>query len=114
MSDLRFMAAIYERQKRCAELFQLWANPPPGVKKLIDGAYWDFELLKIETAHRQEEWQLVETTCYQLIESIQKASDPSTGDPGKARDAMINLCTMGWTMWKCLMDATTFLYSEAE
>lgn len=114
MSDLRFMAAIYERQNRCAELFQLWNNPPPVVQKVLDGATWDFELLKIEVAQRQGEWQLVETTCHRLIDNIYKAGNTTNGNPTAARNAMIEFCTMGWTVWTSLLDAATHLYTGEE
>ncbi|KAL5382626.1 hypothetical protein DPSP01_006461 [Paraphaeosphaeria sporulosa] len=114
MSDLRFMAAIYERQNRCGELFQLWANPPPAVKKIIDGASWDFALLGIEVAHQQKEWQLVETRCYQLIDEIWQSGNPMTGDPSVVSVKLFNICTMCWTMWKSLLNATAGLYPSAE
>lgn len=114
MSDIRFMAAIYERQNRCGELFQLWANPPPAVKNIINGASWDFALLGIEVAHRQKEWQLVETMCYLLIDRIWQPGNPITGDPSAVKMNMFNVCTMSWTMWKSLLDATAALYPDAE
>jgi N-terminal acetyltransferase B complex non-catalytic subunit len=108
------MAAIYERQNRCTELFELWANPPSAVKRIIDGASWDFALLGIEVAHRQQEWQLVEAMCYKLIDMIWQSGNPITGDPLAVRANMFNICTMCWTMWKSLLDATTHLYPHAE
>ncbi|KAF9730806.1 hypothetical protein PMIN01_11675 [Paraphaeosphaeria minitans] len=114
MSDVRFMAAIYERQNRCGELFQLWDDPPPAVRKLIDGASWDFALLGIEVAHRQKEWQLVETRCYQLIEKIWQPGNLTADDPSVVKVNMFNICTMCWTMWKSLLNATTGLYPSAE
>ncbi|KAJ4344407.1 uncharacterized protein N0V89_012149 [Didymosphaeria variabile] len=92
MSDLRFMAAIYERQNRCAELFQLWDNPTPTVQRIIDGASWDFALLRIEVAHRQNEWQHVETMCYRLIDMIWQSGNPITGDPSAVQAKMFNIC----------------------
>ncbi|KAF2441371.1 hypothetical protein P171DRAFT_488923 [Karstenula rhodostoma CBS 690.94] len=114
MSDLRFMAAIYGRQNRCAELLQLWANPPPAVKKIIDGASWDFVLLGIEVAHRQKEWQLVETLCYRLIDKIWQPGNPMAGDPSTVKVNLFNICTMCWTIWKSLLNATAGLYPDAE
>lgn len=109
MSDLRFMAAIYQRQKRCAELFKLWEQPPAAIKKVIDSHSWDFELLKIEVAHQQEEWKLLETTCTNLISKIWQESDPA------AVGALIHdICTITWKVWQSLLDAASHLYSQSE
>jgi N-terminal acetyltransferase B complex non-catalytic subunit len=114
MSDLRFMAAIYERQNRCAELFQLWDNPPSAVKKIIDGASWDLALLGIEVAHRQKEWQLVEAMCYKLLNMIRQSGNSTTGDPSAVKAKTFNISDMCWIMWKSLLDATTHLHPHAE
>ena len=114
MSDLRFMATIYERQNRCAELFQLWENPPPVVQKVINGAKWDFDLLKIEVARRQEQWEIVWKICYDLIDAIIKTGNATDSDPSAARTAMVDLCTMGWTVWKNILDAADHLYPGGE
>ncbi|KAF1965768.1 hypothetical protein BU23DRAFT_603998 [Bimuria novae-zelandiae CBS 107.79] len=114
MSDLHFMAAIYERQGRGKELLQLWADPPPAVKKIIDGAYWDFQKLKLKVAVDQGEWQLVNSTCSGLLDIVHSAGNPTDGDPSKARDNMFSVCTIYWTVWKNLMDAATHLYPGEE
>lgn len=108
------MAAIYARQNRSKELLQLWANPPSVVKKIIDGAYWDFALLGIEVAHQQKEWQLVETMCYQLLDRIWQPGNSMTRDSSVAKERLFNICTMCWTMWESLLTATTALYNDAE
>lgn len=115
MSDLRFMATIYERQNRCVELFQLWNNPPPAVKKVINGAGWDFRLLQIEVAHRQEQWELVWEICYKVIDNIIiEAGNSTDSEASAARAAMVELCTQGWAVWKNLLDAAAHVYPGAE
>ncbi|KAJ4300904.1 hypothetical protein N0V90_002992 [Kalmusia sp. IMI 367209] len=78
MSDLRFMATIYQRQNRCTELFELWEHPPPAIKKIIDSHIRDFELLKVDVAHEQKEWKLLEKTCTAIISRIWQQGDPTS------------------------------------
>ena len=110
MSDLRFMATIYGRQGRVAELFKLWGDPPPPVQKIIAGAYRDYGLLMLEVAHRQSEWKLVEKICYWILEAM----DPKPGDSEKYGETMLDICRTCWTVWKSLMEATTHLHPGAE
>lgn len=112
MSDLRFMTAIYERQNRSAELLQAWDKPPPNVQRIVDGAFWDFALLRVEVAQRQKDWHRVESLCYQLIDDTWRSDNPIIGNPSAARANMFDICTMCWTIWDSLLDATNNLYPE--
>jgi len=123
MSDLRFMAAIYKRQGRVTELFELWKKPPPHVRKVMDSHHWDYTLLALEVAFKQKAWKQLEEQCMvminRIIEPAPESQNATEGgsepvDPVLRTETMNEVCTISWVVWSHLLESTTQLYQEPE
>ncbi|KAH7391804.1 N-acetyltransferase B complex non catalytic subunit-domain-containing protein [Pyrenochaeta sp. MPI-SDFR-AT-0127] len=99
--DLRFMADIYRRQDRCAELFALWDNPPLALQGLMK-TYRD-ELLNMKTRmlRQQEDWPALESHCLSCIEDT--ISQLNLAQDSKS---LWELCAWRWDLWGALLVAT--------
>ena len=99
--DLRFMAEIFRRQDRCAELFSLWDNPPTSLKKLMKTHRDDLISLKTRLLKQQNDWLLLENHCYDSIEEV--ISQLNLVQDSKS---LWELCAWRWDLWSALLQAT--------
>ncbi|PVI00260.1 hypothetical protein DM02DRAFT_593085 [Periconia macrospinosa] len=109
MRDLRFMAHIYCRQNRCAELEQLWTAPSPTMDELRSKYDSDIRLLLIESIRKCENWSLLESICEKTLSTVFERVEME-----KSPQALVQLCTAEWIIWTSIIDAITHLYSEKE
>ncbi|CAO2648943.1 Nn.00g098920.m01.CDS01 [Neocucurbitaria sp. VM-36] len=99
--DLRFMAEIFRRQDRCAELFSLWDDPPSSLKKLMRTHRDDLISLKTRLLRQQNDWLLLENHCYDSIEEV--ISQLNLVQDSKS---LWELCAWRWDLWNGLLQAT--------
>jgi N-terminal acetyltransferase B complex non-catalytic subunit len=99
MRDLRFMASIYQRQNRVAELFKLWDEPPEALQKVFDDHGTDILILRADIARDCKEWVLLAEMC---IAIINRETEP-TGN-------ITHISAVAWSIWSGFVKAIQELY----
>jgi N-terminal acetyltransferase B complex non-catalytic subunit len=94
MRDLRFMASIYQRQNRVAELFKLWAEPPESLRKVFKDHETDILILQADIARDCKKWTLLADTCISVIE---REMEP-TGN-------ITHISSVAWSIWSGFVKA---------
>ncbi|CAI6341606.1 unnamed protein product [Periconia digitata] len=109
MRDLRFMAQIYSRQNRSAELEQLWSTPSSHMNDLRYKYEADIRLLLIESIRKCENWALLESVCEKTISAVFERMETE----GSSQE-FVQMCTAEWSIWTAVIDAITHLYPDQE
>ncbi|KAF2015993.1 hypothetical protein BU24DRAFT_422309 [Aaosphaeria arxii CBS 175.79] len=98
--DLRFMAEIFYRQGRLAELLDLWNFPPPALKTLHDNNENDLDLLIAQLLGKQLYWKPLADFCLtKLNEQLIRLSEKD-GDRMAPR-----VYDQSWKFWRCIVVA---------
>ncbi|KAF2645691.1 hypothetical protein P280DRAFT_545626 [Massarina eburnea CBS 473.64] len=110
MRDMRFMAWLYQRQKRCADLENLWmdARNPVGSQLLLKYES-DMRLILVRAAQECQDWKSLEKICTDAIDSALKSLDNE-----KSIAPLKQICTTGWLVWSGFLEATTNIYEHVE
>jgi N-terminal acetyltransferase B complex non-catalytic subunit len=103
MRDLRFMASIYGRQNRIAELFALWDAPPVALQKLFEDHAEDIMILQVDLAREGAQWQLLADRCERIVTQ----ETQSIGN-------ISHVCSVAWSVWSGLIMAFHHLYPKHE
>ncbi|KAJ4984456.1 methionyl-tRNA synthetase [Stagonosporopsis vannaccii] len=106
--DLRFMAKIYARQGKHAELLELWQAPPAHLQPIMEKHALDISLLTVDILANAQNYKLLEKHVLGLIETAISAADEGNYDP------LRQLCSARVNIWTCLIDASKELYPSAE
>ncbi|OSS55187.1 hypothetical protein B5807_01505 [Epicoccum nigrum] len=106
--DLRFMAKIYARQGKCAELLELWKAPPAHLEPIMEKHALDISLLTVDMLASAKQYELLEKKIVGLIDVATTAL--SENDPEPLRQ----LCSARINIWSYLIDASRELYSSEE
>lgn len=109
MRDLRFMAEIYGRQGRSADLLKLWEQPPPALQEIMGKFSTDLTNLKVEIASRCQDWKVLEDVCLKTIDRCLELVETS-----HSSQALVDLCSQTWSVWNGLLQAYNHLYSIEE
>jgi N-terminal acetyltransferase B complex non-catalytic subunit len=99
--DLRFMASIFVRQKRCEELCRLWNEPPESLKSLFHRHHDDLVDIRIRGLREAGPWKLLENHCIATIEQTLSQLDLFNKDKPEAWE----LCARRWNIWEALLHA---------
>ncbi|KAF1929644.1 uncharacterized protein M421DRAFT_125836 [Didymella exigua CBS 183.55] len=103
--DLRFMAKIYARQGKCAQLLELWNAPPAHLQPIMEKHALDISLLTVDILSSAQQYELLEKHILDLVEDATTAL--SEDDPKPLQQ----LCSARVNIWSYLIDASTHLYS---
>ncbi|KAF2630728.1 hypothetical protein BU25DRAFT_446337 [Macroventuria anomochaeta] len=106
--DLRFMAKIYARQGKCAELLKLWKAPPAHLQPVVEKHALDISLLTVDMLASAQQHELLENHILDLIENAITSRSKDDSEP------LRQLCSARANIWTYLLDASTKLYSPEE
>ncbi|XPT02151.1 hypothetical protein M3J09_011273 [Ascochyta lentis] len=106
--DLRFMAKIYARQGKWAELMELWKAPPAHLQPIMKKHALDISLLTVDVLANTQQHEQLEKHILALIEDAIAAMEKDDLEP------LRQLCSARVNVWTYLIDASTKLYSPEE
>ena len=96
--DLRFMAQVFSRQGKGAELIDLWRNAPPALATKMEDRAVEFMQLKIKALEDSDEWKEVYAVATQYIEAAVEREHHDEESP-------TNEPTRSWFLWSKLFEA---------
>jgi N-terminal acetyltransferase B complex non-catalytic subunit len=106
--DLRFMAKIYARQGKCAELLRLWEAPPAHLQPIMEKHALDISLLTVDLLADAQQYELLEKHILGLLEDAITAVGKDNTEP------LRQLCSARANIWTYLIDASAKLRSSEE
>ncbi|KAH6612687.1 tRNA synthetases class I (M)-domain-containing protein [Boeremia exigua] len=106
--DLRFMAKMFARQGKCAELLELWQSPPAHLVPIMEKHALDISLLTVDILASAQQYKLLEKHILDLIESATSAMSEGNSVP------LRQLCSSRANIWTHLIDASRELYPSDE
>jgi hypothetical protein len=108
ITDLRFMAKIFARQRRVNELHDLWVEPSKTVKVVIERHQNDVQSMMVQHLWEQNDWPLLEKHCVGIIEdTLDKVYHA-----GGSNSRFWELCAWRWDIWAGLLAAVNAQYPE--
>ena len=104
--ELRLVSEVYRKQGRGKELIELLTSPNDQVRSIMDKNSLEFTKILLDTMEEERMWTSLWDFCLGLLpqfmaNTLEKDSEgPSKGTTQATTD---------WTVWKCLMNATSHL-----
>lgn len=100
------MSEVYRKQGRGKELIELLTSPGDQVRSIMDKNSLEFTKILLDTMEEERMWTSLWDFCLGLLP--QSMANTPEKDSERASKGTTQTAT-DWTVWKCLMNATSHL-----